>query len=345
MLGGEAQHLWTHSLFKRNNALLTGIKVYADKESDVGVRGSSPGARAGVTTGNADLNTLVFAFYMQDKLNLTERLSVWPGFRVERIDQTMADFFGNRRDKANTDQFIPGLGLSYRISRAARVYFNAERAFQPPQFRQALSPGRGQENLDAQRATKYDAGVRTWLGERLSLNLALFRIGYGNQIITVSGVLQNAGQTRHQGLEGGIDARLLKGLSGFFNFTLLDTAFENGRFKGNRLPYAPRQMYNWGFSYYMPAGLTATLDSRWVSRQFSDDANTRLPSSDGNIGPIPAYDVWNLRLNYKVKKHSLFLGLTNLFNEKYFTERFSFFRGLFPAPGRRFQLGWSVDLF
>ena len=138
--------------------------------------------------------------------------------------------------------------------------------------------------------------------------------------------------------------RLSGDVSTNFNFTLLDTNFQTGPNKDNELPYAPNWHVNWSVvNYKHPKGFSASLSSEWVDEQFSDAANSRVQSANGLTGPIPSYNVWNMNLGYKFNDHfDAFFAVKNLFDEKYFTRRDTFFGGITPSPDQQVFGGVTI---
>ena len=92
-----------------------------------------------------------------------------------------------------------------------------------------------------------------------------------------------------------------------------------------------------------PARVSGSLTANSVGRQFSDSANSQLETANGTVGPIPAYTVWDLNLDYEIKEDlSAFVGVKNLFDKGYFTTRESQKTGIVPAPEQSFQVGLSA---
>jgi Fe(3+) dicitrate transport protein len=70
------------------------------------------------------------------------------------------------------------------------------------------------------------------------------------------------------------------------------------------------------------------LQHQFVDQVFSNAANTFF-QTDGLQGNIPAYRVADFSYAYDWGSGKIFAGITNLFNEKYFTRR----AGGLPGPG------------
>jgi Fe(3+) dicitrate transport protein len=83
-----------------------------------------------------------------------------------------------------------------------------------------------------------------------------------------------------------------------------------------------------------------------VSSAFSDANNTVTPTSNGQIGLIPAYTVADFTASCKfTKTFNLKAGINNLSNENYFTRRSGGYPGpgVLPADGRTFFLSFGAS--
>lgn len=99
--------------------------------------------------------------------------------------------------------------------------------------------------------------------------------------------------------------------------------------KGNKVENAPSQIHNFGLTYNYK-GFTASAQTRITSKVFSDATNTLAPSTDGTVGEIAGYSVYDLSLEYKfLEKYNIKAGINNLTDTKYATRR----AGGFPGPG------------
>lgn len=343
------------------NTLTAGFRIYLDRETDRQVRGASPTARTGTTIENNELATAAYAVYAQNEIEVTQRLKIAPGVRLELIRLTRDDFVRATRGESRLNEVIPAVGVSYRVVEDVFLFADVQRSFKPPEFREAIDPRTGADrDLGAQRGIVYEAGLRARPVEWFSTEASLFRLDFEDQIISEAGRLVNARDTRHQGIEGAVSlglTRLLKEplrfalpewlgeLGLYYSLTLLDATFTRGPFAGNRLPLAPAHQHYWSVRYAHPLGLSASLDGRQVGEQFADAANTRAENAAGTLGVIPSYAVWDLNLDYRwTPRGSAFLGIKNLFDRRYFTFRgdLAGAPGIFPSPDRTFEGGITL---
>lgn len=344
-----------------DNQFTLGTDYYFDREEDLTEIGPERTSRHGQRTGDNDLTTFAFDFHGTTKVNVTERLSVAPVLRVDFVRNGLENNIADSGDSNISAAWSPGAGAEYRLWEETSLYASFHRSFQPAEYREAVNPTTGtSSDLDAQRGTHYEIGFKTEPKPWINFDLALFTFDFDNQIITESGVLTNGQNTRHSGIENSISLALVEFaefLSGSdipdylgyfstnFNYTLLDTDFRKGPTSGNELPYAPNWQFNWGLHYDHPSGFYANLNAQWVDEQYSSGNNTRIENAAAATGIIPSYKVWDFNAGYDFNdRFGIFFGVKNIFDEKYFTRRDTFFTGITPSPDRQVYFGTKFKL-
>jgi Fe(3+) dicitrate transport protein len=93
---------------------------------------------------------------------------------------------------------------------------------------------------------------------------------------------------------------------------------------------------------YAYKGFSATLNYTYTDAVYADASNTMTPTSNGQAGIIPSYNVVDLALGYKLKNGITFKGgINNLTNARYFTRRAGGYPGpgILPSDGRTFFVG------
>ena len=190
-----------------------------------------------------------------------------------------------------------------------------------------------------------EVGARTRPRDGVLFDITLFALDFTNQIIEPSlsagsvadAVLANQGATHHRGIEAALelDWRDLMGvpLRTGVQYTLVDATFSGDRFlqvgpdtvnvRGNQLPYAPRSLLAMHGRIGRQDGPQVRLDGQLISRQFSDNFETRTGSANGRIGEIPAHALWHLSgsLPFPGTRALLMFSVTNLTNRSYIASR------------------------
>ena len=121
----------------------------------------------------------------------------------------------------------------------------------------------------------------------------------------------------------------------FANAMILDAEFIKGPNKGKTPQYAPDFIFKTGLEYNDHDKRKVRLAGTFVDDHFANDANT-----DSFI--VPSYKIWDLTGEVNIYKEtvSLFAGINNLFDEKYFARVRS--DGIDPADGRNYYGGVKV---
>jgi Fe(3+) dicitrate transport protein len=327
--------------------------------------GDSPLSEAGALQSQEDNGTIALAGYVQDRIAFKDWLLVTPGLRFEYASETrnirreiVAGVPKDVSITGNTAVYapIPGIGIvvgTPRIHGFGGLHFG----FAPPRIATAITDTGVDQQLDAERAIHYEAGVRASPLRFLRGEATLFLSNFQNQIIpgvlpgTTVSSLVNGGQTRHVGaevaarLEFGRALRLPLAIDLTGSFTALSATFVGGPNDGHALPYAPSTTVSAVLDVEHPLGFGALASWTLVGSQFSDEANTRTTEASGRTGEIPAYQILDFTFRYTHKPTGLgaALAIKNALDEIYVVSRRP--DGIFPAGFRQIigSVRWTYD--
>ena len=211
-------------------------------------------------------------------------------------------------------------------------------------------------DLGPQRAVSVEWGFRG--RQRIAeYSLAVYRITVRDALIQAReqdgrAFFQNAGRTRHQGIEAGLQVRPLTGLSLQGAWTLSDLGFTRFRvtnggvtdtLDGNRLPGVPLHQLRLGVRSAL-GPVTLDLDQTLTGAVWADDRNTQQAASwgAGITGLRATWALGNGRLGGQP-----FVGVENLFNRRYISAvTVNGFGGRVFEPGasRQIHAGATFDL-
>jgi Fe(3+) dicitrate transport protein len=358
VFGVVPQHQFNFSLLGQDHKVVTGVRYHAERLSDVTGLGTA-GSKISRTTNNADLETVAYSAYTEGEFRFTDALSITPGIRFEQVNQSRESMNAippatvpNFKGSANTQGLIYGTGVKYQLPLNTLLFGHVHTTYRPPTFANAIDPTTGTDrDLSAERGLSSDVGVRSTLYPGVSAEVAVFRMEFSNQIVQNGSQFVNGGKTLTEGIETSLMldwGRLwkpLEGLASRANVTVLRPKSLSGTTNGKDLPLAPRMTTYGSIGYYHPHGASIELDGVFVGRQFSDVNNTTPENSLGSVGAIPAYAIFNLRLNYSPQKSrwSVFAGIRNLFDEKFIAQRTTAsFVGILPGEIRNFYGGIAM---
>jgi Fe(3+) dicitrate transport protein len=289
-----------------------------------------------------------YAAYVSDTLSLLDgKLKVTPGVRHEDVRLFYRNNATGMQTRDTTKDWLPGLDIGYQATPNVFLFANAHRSVRPVQFTQITFGG----DLAAERAKNYEAGVRWAITPALDLAATAFRFQFDNKLEFVNATtgFRNLGRARHQGaeLEAKWRPQALGGLELGAGYTHVDTEQQSGAFRGNELPYAPRQQLALNTTY-RSNGWTWNLNGHYQSAMFSDGANTVAENASGSVGRIPSYWIWNAHVGYAFtwagKHMKTSLGINNLFNRDYYFRGVDYSQGRMPQPGRALLATLQVDL-
>jgi len=235
--------------------------------------------------------------YAQAEWRFAERWIALAGLRASRVAFRLDDFFvapgnpddtGGRTFRATT----PAFGILYRVAPTVSVYANHGRGFETPTFTElAYRPSGTGLNfaLEAARSRHAEAGVKAVLGAGTRVHLALFDVATDREIVVDTNVggrttFKNAGRTRRNGLELGIETVLPAGFEAALAWTRLDAKFRDTFTggtpavtvpAGNVLPgVAPSTLFAELRWRHEPSGFTAALEVQRKGRVAVNDTNT-----------------------------------------------------------------------
>ena len=294
--------------------------------------------------------------FLQHELALTERLRVQSGVRYDHVRYEVEDRFlanGDQSAQLKFDEVSPFVGVSVDAAEWLTLYANYATSFETPTFTELANPADngtlgGFANVAAQRANGFEIGAKALLAERVRVELAFYDMEVEDEVTTVTNVAGRAffnnADTDRRGVELGVAAELLPGLTLAGAYTFTDLEFEtfvsNPAAEGRTLPGVPRHSGYAELAYAHDSGFFAKWDWSHIGALFADNLNATR---------IAAYDVSSLVVGWDVPFGSWTVtpsfGVNNLFDERYHQEiriEDSTQRYFEPAPNLNYYGGVRV---
>jgi iron complex outermembrane receptor protein len=326
--GGGLRYVYTDEIFGRDNRLLLGVDVEAQR--DVRKRFDNDLGRRGSLRFDQDENVTAVGVYLQEELRLLETLELTAGVRYDRVAFDVDDGFpgdGNDGGHLDFDEVSPRAGLLWSPHPAFHVFANVATAFETPTTTELADPsgaGGFNSDLDAQTALGGELGVKGVVLGLLRYEAVGFLIDVDDELVPFEvpampgrSFFENAGRSRRSGFELAVTAQPCAGLTASLAYTFSHFRFERfrtaaGDFAGNDLPGVPRNQL-WGeIAYEHPWGFYGSWEVVYADGVYADNANS--VKSDSHV-------VANLRAGWRGEfggwEVGPFLGLNNLFGEKY----------------------------
>lgn len=273
------------------------------------------------TSQNADLYGEARTWVRSD---LAVILAAQAGYATREVEDRFLSDGDASFDKSFTS-LNPRLGLLWQAAPEWQLFGNLSRSTEMPTLSD-LSPTATAPigTVDPQTAVTLEIGTRGSHG-RFAWDVAVYRAWMKDEIQYFTAAngqsyALNADKTIHQGLELGLDVRLLDNLfapAGGDSLTLRQAyTFSDFRFDGdatygdNKLPGAPRHYYRAELRYDHPAGFYAGPNVEWVPEAYYvDNANTTRTASYALLGLKAGYN--------DPAGWSLFIDGRNLTDERY----------------------------
>lgn len=301
--------------------------------------------------------------YLQTQWQLTDKLSLDAGVRYSSVWFDSNDYYitpGNGDDSgdASYHKWLPAGSLKYALTDAWNVYLSAGRGFETPTINELSYRSDNQSGLNfglkPSTNDTVEIGSKTRIGNGL-FTAALFQTNTDNEIVVDSSSggrtsYKNAGKTRRQGMELGLDQQFgeswrLKAAWTWLDATYRTNVCDDASCNGNRIPGIARNMGYASFGYQPEQGWYAGSDIRYMSDIMANDENTAKAPSWTVVGLTTGY-----KWSYGRMDMDLFGRIDNLFDREYVGSVIvneSNGRYYEPAPGRNYgivlNLAWRFE--
>ncbi|EPL5574756.1 TonB-dependent siderophore receptor, partial [Acinetobacter baumannii] len=280
-----------------------------------------------VTTHDRE-NLKTTALFVQDQIDLNERLSALLGLRFEHYEHDYKNLLPNTTNwNTSHDAFIPRLGLVYKASDDLSLYGNAAKSFKPN-----TGASRNGKGFDPEEGTAYELGFK-WqaLDNMLSIDSAIFYANKEN-VLTLDPVDStykvSAGEVRSRGIELNIAGQITPAwkIIGGYAYTDAEVTKDNTLQKGTALANIPKNSFNllniYEFQDGPLQGLGLGINQKYIDKRAGQTANSTYTMKGYAVTDLVSYyqATPKLRLNLDVK---------NIFDKVYDESAFN----LYAYPG------------
>ncbi|WP_435353687.1 TonB-dependent receptor family protein [Emticicia sp. SJ17W-69] len=309
------------------------------------------------------------AVFIENRINLTQKLAISPGFRIESGESEMSGTI-SYYDPAKLPNVIPhrfplfGVNADYQLTKNQNFYTGFSQAYRPVIFKDIIPASiyeKSADNLKDASGYNFEAGYKGNF-ERIRVELTYFQLLYRNRLGTLAqtdanGVFQilrtNIGDSFTKGLEMFVEyyARINEkaNISIFTSTALMEAKYlkseirsgeKNINIEGNFVESTPQIISRNGATLrYRKLSLTSLFS--YTAKSYADALNTVQASANGSVGLVPAYSILDFNATYRISSKLLLkLNLNNATNKQYFTKRPQFY----PGPGIWASDGRSVNL-
>ncbi|MDP5157100.1 MAG: TonB-dependent receptor [Flaviramulus sp.] len=320
-LGGE--------LFKDTYKYSTFENLYEDFPNGTG-------SVSGQRLSNFIENRNYYNLFFETNFEFSEKTTLTTGLNLNETGYKLNDKFHVTSENPNQSGSFkfknilsPKIGISHLFNKNISIYGSVSHGFSPISLNETLLPdGQINANLKPETGWNFEAGSRgEFFSNKLQYNFAFYRLNIKNLLVSrrtaedaFIGI--NAGKTQHDGLELALNYYWLQNkkitISSFINYTLNKFIFKEfidntNNFSGNDLTGVPSDIFNAGIDFETSFSLYGNINYQYVGS---------FPITDSNSLFTEDYQLTNLKVGYKTNlskylKMNIFLGINNIFNEKY----------------------------
>ena len=318
-LGGE--------LFKDSNSYQTYKNLYNEFPPEVG------SVQGNLLSDFKEKRSYMNLFF-DSKFQLSKNITATFGFNINATSYTLNDLFMDDDIDVSGDYnfntiLSPKFGLTYQLTTHSILYSSISHGFSPPSLEETLLPdGLINTNIKPESGWNYEIGSRgNILNNILHYDVAIYKMVVKDLLVArrtsddqYIGV--NAGKTTYNGVELGLKYSLLNkenlkiygsNALSYNNFKFDTFINDTEDYSGNDLTGVPKFTLNSSLNFDAKFGLYGLISYNYIGE---------IPLRDDNTIYSESYQLVNSKIGYKSKnskklQFDVFIGLNNIFNEKY----------------------------
>ncbi|MBA4372646.1 MAG: hypothetical protein C0402_07250 [Thermodesulfovibrio sp.] len=293
--------------------------------------------------GNSDLSKTDTGFYLQDEFFISPQFSLSLGYRY--ADAKFEDqVIGTQKFRENAAK----AGLTYNYADRSKLFINYAKGYRLPTTDEIFDFSGVITTLKPERSDTYEAGVVHSFGKRLQARLTAYTMDVKDELFYNPtggafgfGANENLAKTRHYGVETGVTASVNDDIAVFGTLGYSDAKFKAGPYDGNHIQLVPQYTASLGADYKFLKSFLLAANLTWNGKKYLDnDVLNAYDKMDSSV-------VVNAKLSYTCKNLTAYVGINNLFNEKFSEYGIVGFGGnknFYPAPERNFYGGLRIAL-
>ncbi|WP_343701438.1 TonB-dependent receptor [Chitinophaga sp.] len=271
--------------------------------------------------------------YVQDQIKIG-RFQALLGLRYDAY-RDWKDYQKPTQEVVKQDAIIPRLGLVYAVTKDINLYATYSKGYNPQTSVSLTNPNAGGP-FDPVKSNLVEVGAKgDFFQNRLSATLAVYRIYQKNMLINAQAQgqpdLLRAIDVESKGVELDVKGQLTPDW-----FVTLAYAYNDMPIKastkpkeiGRQSPGAPQHQGSFWTKYTISAGVLRGIGfgagGNFVTQRFMDSNVDQT---------LPAYEILNAAVYYRVDKFQIQFNLNNVLNKTYWVGGYDYLR-LFPGAPR-----------
>lgn len=313
-------------LYKDEYSWSTYENLYEENDGQGSLQG-------GLLSRNKEFRSQLYVFG-QVEWEVTPRLKGALGLSLNSTRYDFRDLLGTGDENLSARRdfdpvLLPSLDLRYTFSPSSWVFLNISRGFSNPSLEESLNPdGVINPEIEQEKGMNYEIGGKgSWFQDRLQGSVALYEMDIRDLLVAQrvgedQFIGQNAGRTRHRGLEVSLQYALPTragiSFSPFLSYTLNNHTFRefldgDADYSGNDLTGVP--------AHRVYSGILVNGEAGWfwnTNYQYVD----AIPLTDSNSLYSDPYHLLNTQAGYRTRLGEQLslgaeVGVNNLFDTRY----------------------------
>jgi Fe(3+) dicitrate transport protein len=368
------------------STVLIGARVYkglTDRKQGDAADGSGSGADFSFKGTEPSESSFRFpgtnvAFFAENIFRINKHWSITPGARFEHINTKSYGYYYKQNvfiasekvleSKENPRSFmLLGIGTSWKFGNGTELYANASQNYRSINFndiRVVNANAKVDPALKDETGYNIDGGFRGTYKGWLYTDVSVFYLKYNDRIGSIFTrdsdfmtyrLRTNVANSRNLGLEILVEGDIIKALRPgskyklniYGNLSLIDARYiytKNTAIADKLVENVPPVLFRSGLSFGT-SRFNVTYQYSYQAKQYSDATNTEITPTAVD-GAIPSFSVMDLSLSYNWRAFTVFAGINNLADQKYFTRRADGYPGpgILPADKRNLYATLQVKL-
>ncbi len=270
----------------------------------------------------ADLQ--VFSAYIQDEIEITEKLDIILGARFDSFDISVDNILSPTESADRTDEEItPRLGLVYKPQENISLYASYSESFLPASGEQFADINGDDDRLDPSEFTNLEAGLKWDFARGPSLTMAVFEIEQRSPELddTSGGERQVFIESEITGFEAQVQGQFSDRWYVSAGYSYLDGEQAGSDLRPRELPENMASLWN---TYQITDAFGLGLGVTYQDESFINNSNTAVLPAYTRVDAAAFYDISDdLRVQ---------LNIENLTDELYFPDAHSTHQATVGAP-------------
>lgn len=358
-LGFKPSVTFTRPILNKKSSLKFGYDLYRVDSIVDAYSYSGLTFYQGAKTRATDIDKDSYAFYGQEQLSLTDKLTVNTGYRYEKARYSFLSLpqdgpwtadprwtSTDVNDRLVVKKSAIELGISYAYAANSSFFADFSRNFRLPTTDEYYSLWAFPPvniNLKTQTADCYTLGLNHAFNEQLKGKASIYTMSVRNELFydPLTYTNTNYGKSKHRGGEAEIEYAASKRLKLIGGYAFTEAFFDGGTYNRNQIPLVPRHKIFVSANYKPAEKWLLSTTARYCGKQnfINDQAH--------DYTPLKEFATLDAKLSYALKFGSIYAGVNNIFDARYseygaistvYNEK-----GYYPAPGRNFLCGATVE--